>query len=209
MTLPSPYYSEDGITIYCGDCREIMPEVEAEAVVTDPPYGFRKAEWDDEAPMWWLELAAACAPRLGVMPGIWNLPEWPRVIGRLEYRWTLAAHLTNGMTRSMIGFGNWIPCLVYSAENRDVWRHQGDCRSFAVGTEDKPEHPTPKPLRVMKWIVERIGGESVLDPFMGSGTTLVAAKQLGRKAIGIEIEERYCEVAVQRLAQGVLPLEAS
>ena len=206
MALPEPYYEADGITIYCGDSREILPQLTADLVLTDPPYGFRKADWDASAPTWWREDAARVAPRLGVMPGVWNLPDWPRRIGRLEYKWTLAAFLTNGMTRATVGFGNWIPCLVYTADGATAYQQQGDSRAFAVGTEGKPDHPSPKPLRVMTWLLGRIGGESVIDPFMGSGTTLVGAKLLGRRAIGIEIEEKYCEIAVQRLAQGVLPL---
>lgn len=67
-------------------------------------------------------------------------------------------------------------------------------------------HPCPKPLRLFKWLLSLHAGYTILDPFMGSGTTLVAAKQLGRKAVGIEIEERYCEIAVERLKQGVLAL---
>lgn len=68
-------------------------------------------------------------------------------------------------------------------------------------------HPTPKPVELAAWFMRLHSEESdvVLDPFMGGGTTLVAAKQLGRQAIGIEIEERYCEIAVKRLAQEVLP----
>ena len=71
---------------------------------------------------------------------------------------------------------------------------------------EKNGHPCPKPIVQWKRLLNRctIRGETTLDPFMGSGTTLVAAKQLGRKAIGIEIEEKYCEIAVKRLAQGVL-----
>jgi site-specific DNA-methyltransferase (adenine-specific) len=70
------------------------------------------------------------------------------------------------------------------------------------------DHPCPKPVTFMRWVVERCtaSADTVLDPFMGSGTTLRAAKDLGRRAIGIEIEERYCEIAARRLAQEVLPL---
>lgn len=77
--------------------------------------------------------------------------------------------------------------------------------------EGSSEHPCPKPEEFMRWLVGRVSlpGQTVLDPFMGSGSTLRAAKDLGRRAIGIEIEERYCEIAVKRLAQGVLPLEPS
>lgn len=73
------------------------------------------------------------------------------------------------------------------------------------------DHPTEKPLALIEDWVQRSSNaaESVLDPFMGSGTTLVAAKNLGRRAIGVEIEERYCEIAARRLSQGVLPLEAA
>ncbi|HXE85532.1 MAG TPA: site-specific DNA-methyltransferase, partial [Hyphomicrobiaceae bacterium] len=84
---------------------------------------------------------------------------------------------------------------------------RGDCKDFVVGFDAKPDHPSPKPLNVVTWLLDSLPGGSVLDPFMGSGTTLRAAKDLGRRAIGIEIEERYCEIAVQRLAQQVLPFE--
>ena len=77
---------------------------------------------------------------------------------------------------------------VYDGNRSDGWR----------------EHPTQKPLKLMMFCIEKLTGDTILDPFMGSGTTLVAAKQLGRKAIGIETEEKYCEIAVKRLAQGVL-----
>jgi DNA modification methylase len=69
-----------------------------------------------------------------------------------------------------------------------------------------PNHPSPKPLRAMTWILSRLPSGSVIDPFMGSGTTLLAAKMAGREATGIEREERYCEIAAKRLAQEVLPL---
>ena len=202
----TPYYADDLVTIYHGDCREVMPTQTADAVIADPPYGSGKAEWDDDFPTDWMAHAAIVAPVLALQPGIWNLLRCPREVGRLRYRWTLAAHLTNGMTRSTVGFGNWIPTLLYAAEGVSLHRVDGDIRRFAVGTEPMPDHPTPKPLNVIRWVVSRLPDGTVLDPFMGSGTTLVAAKSLGRRAIGIEIEERYCEIAANRCRQEVLGL---
>ena len=199
----NPYYERNGITIYHGDCREILPSVTADAVITDPPYGFRKADWDSEFPVDWLPL---CRPStaIALMPGVNNLLRVPIPEG-FEYRWMLSIHIANGMTRGLMGFGNWIPVLVYAREGRSLYRCQQDATVITVGGE-MPDHPSPKPIRAMRWLIDRFEGD-ILDPFMGSGTTLRAAKDLGRKAIGIEIEERYCEIAAKRLEQEVLPLE--
>jgi site-specific DNA-methyltransferase (adenine-specific) len=204
--VDEPYYADDYVTLYHGDCRELLPGIEADVVVTDPPYGFRKAGWDDEFRTDWMSLVRA--PVMAVQPGVWNMPRCPMEVGRLRYRWTLMAHLVNGMTRATVGFGNWIPTLLYSEDGVSLYVQDGDARRFAIGREPMPDHPSPKPLAVMLWVVGRLPGVTVLDPFAGSGTTLVAAKSLGRKAIGIEIEERYCEVAANRLRQEVLGLVA-
>jgi len=202
----TPYYQDEAVTIYCGDCREILPLVEADHIVTDPPYGFHKADWDDAFPIDWLQAAATAARKtITIMPGINNILSLPREIPPFEYRWMLAIHLTNGMTRGLMGFGNWIPALVYAKPGDSLYKPQQDCADIPV-VGSKPYHPSPKPLRAMTWILERLPEGSVLDPFMGSGTMLLAAKELGRKAIGIEIEERYCEIAAKRMSQEVLPL---
>jgi site-specific DNA-methyltransferase (adenine-specific) len=203
-----PYYDHGGITIYNADARDVLPTLDpVDLVLTDPPYGIGKAAWDDAFPTWWFDEAARLAPAMGLMPGISNLVGLPTNIGRLKYRWVLAAHLVNGMAHGAIGYGNWIPCVVYAAEGTKVFVADADIKDIVIGTYEKPDHPSPKPLAVMKWLVRRLPGQTILDPFMGAGTTLRAAKDEGRKCIGIEIEERYCEVAVARLAQEVLPFD--
>ena len=203
-----PFYEDGAVTIYHGDCREIMPLVRADVLVTDPPYGIRKADWDDELPLDLLEIAAHRTAAAAIMPGVWNIGRMPEILGPQGYVWTLSAYLSNGMTRGAVGFGNWIPCLLYARPGQSLHQKDGDARSFIVGTEDKPNHPSPKPLRVMTWIVSRMPPGVVLDPFLGSGTTLLAAKMLGRKAIGIEIDEVHCEEAARRCSQEVLGLSA-
>jgi len=203
-----PYYDHKGVTIYHGDCRAVSLEVKADSVLTDPPYGVNKAEWDAQFPEWCFDVCANMAPVFGIMPGVWNLPSCrEKVAGNgawIRYQWTLIAHLVNGMTNGRIGFGNYIPCLLYATDGVSVWKQDGDIKDFVVGMEPKQEHPSPKPLNVIKWFLSRLPGESVCDPFMGSGSTLEAAKALGRQAIGIEIEEKYCEIAAKRLSQEVL-----
>ena len=217
------FHSEPGITLYCGDCREILPLLRCpnttycleacdgrcgtpDHVVTDPPYGIGKAGWDSEFRLDWLPLAAAVARQtLVVMPGTQNILSLPSRVPPFEYRWMLAVHLTNGMTRGLMGFGNWIPALVYGRPGVSLYRDQQDCVDVPV-VGLMPEHPSPKPERAMTWLLDRLPSGSVLDPFAGSGTTLLAAKTLGRASIGIEIEPRYCEIAVKRLRQEVLPL---
>lgn len=217
MTLPAPYYSEDGITIYCGDCREIMPEIEADLMVTDPPYGigyrsgydgtlprFIAGDSDTELRDWvlsrWLPRPAAVFASWRCVPPvpprgqlIWHKSAGG--MGDLSYPWR--------PTYEVI----WIFGSGWSGRRDDSVLRGRTIVSWNSGPAHRV-HPHEKPWDVAAQIMEKAPPGAVLDPFMGSGTTLVAAKQLGRQAVGVEIEERYCEVAVQRLAQGVLPLEA-
>ena len=202
-----PYYQDKWVTIYHGDCREILPTLEpVDLVLTDPPYGVNKAEWDQNYDI--SALSIPIARKLGLMCGVSNIPYTAHQIGNLIYKWMLIAHLINGMTRGAMGYGNYIPCLVYTDGVASVHGLTTDCLDIVVGAEPKPNHPSPKPSRVIDWFIERLSesNETILDPFLGSGTTAVCAKKLGRKCIGIEISEKYCEIAVKRLAQEVMEL---
>jgi site-specific DNA-methyltransferase (adenine-specific) len=195
-----PYYESDGITIYHGDCREVIPTLgRVVATITDPPYGCGKAEWDETFPTEWYSLCAAISDRIVIITGSAGLKDTIPLVGA-DFVDVIAARNMNGMTRGPIGFGNWLAAVVAKGKPS-----QGiNCFDFTVQSL-MPNHPSPKPLPYMVRLIGRVTKESdsILDPFMGSGTTLRAAKDLGRRAIGIEIEERYCEIAVKRLSQSV------
>lgn len=202
----APYYQDDAVTLYLGDCREILPTLEADSVdlvLTDPPYGVNKADWDAEFPSDWIEDAKRISSRLLVMPGNMALIEAGLRLG--DYRDCIVLYSKNGMTRSPIAFGNYIPVLAIGDWG---WKARPNLISFNVRLDENIEHPSPKPREAMRKLIAHYSEPDwvILDPFCGSGTTLRAAKDLGRRAIGIEIEERYAEIAVKRLRQAVLPL---
>jgi site-specific DNA-methyltransferase (adenine-specific) len=213
-----PYYEHDGITIYHGDCREVVPTLVADALVTDPPYGigWSRATWADDpanypALMEWLvsqakdRISGWCFVfQAQLNAGHWH--EW------FPDGWRIYAACKNfSQVQKTAVWSAWDPVIYWNngpsrgpnstTINRDF--HVGNVAGL-FGT--RAIHPSPRPLDTMRSIVAiaAASGETVLDPFMGSGTTLRAAKDLGRKAVGIEIEERYCEIAAKRLAQGVL-----
>jgi site-specific DNA-methyltransferase (adenine-specific) len=199
-----PYYERDGIVIYHGDCREILPALgPVDLVLTDPPYGVNKTYASHvDTPESLSALVAATLPMLAALSpkrlitcGVGNIWKYPAA------DWVICWWKPNAMTRSAVANANvWEPVLVYGCKGFGV-----DGVTATIIPQDI-DHPCPKPIRLMQWLIERASeaGETILDPFMGSGTTLRAAKDLGRKAIGIEIEERYCEIAAKRLSQEVL-----
>ena len=223
MSLPKPYYQDSACTIYHGDCREILPLLpKVDLVLTDPPYGevthkgartgtekkvlvdfdsftteklleltalfvdasrrwvFMTCEWRHAAKM---EEAGLPLIRLGV---------WIKPNGAPQF------------TGDRPGTG-WEAIAILHREGKKKWNGGGHHATWIHNIE-QGEHPTTKPLGLVKTWVQQFSneGETILDPFMGSGTTLRAAKDLGRKAIGIELEEKYCEIAVKRLRQEVL-----
>jgi len=211
----TPYYEQDGVTIYHGDALEIVSQIQpVDHVITDPPYGMGKgfANDDPEAADAIVRLVMAKVPCGGNVIAFWSaqrLDRIPFVFGDVERvmiwnkQWAIHAPNNVGYRYEPIV---WVHGRYCSQKRGDIF----EC--FPIIREVQQEsqnHPTQKPEALMCELVGDFTGfdETVLDPFMGSGTTLVAAKRLGRKAIGIELEEKYCEIAAKRLRQGALPLE--
>lgn len=214
----TPYYEQDGIVIYHGDCREILPTLpKVDAVVTDPPYGIgeaagrnksrgKLAEARDYGNASWDACTAQDVADTVVgwgIPVVWfggNYYSLPPSGGWLVWHKDTKPR-TSDFSACELAWTNVGGAVKYK---QFLWA--GMWRGRYAGEKEQRWHPTQKPVDVMKWAIEHVGVSLILDPFMGSGTTLRAAKDLGRKAIGIEIEEEYCEIAAKRMAQGVLPL---
>ncbi len=199
------YFQKDDITIYCGDCLEIMPQLEpVDLVLTDPPYNVGKnfgkqsddnrADYNDWCDKWFKYLNASA---ILLTPGISNLKAWMN----RDLRWVIAWTKSNSMKRITIGFNCWEPILLWGKPKINTYRDLFDAPTIPKSSG----HITPKPLKLYLQLIAGFSdvNQTILDPFMGSGTTLVAAKQFNRKAIGIEIEEKYCEIAVNRIEKAI------
>lgn len=204
----TPYYDRNGITLYLGDCREVLPQIteKVDLCLTDPPYGvnINYAAYDDtpENLQQLINDTLPMLPRpLVLTTGVKNIWLYPKP------DWVLCWFMPNGVGVGPWGFCTWQPILAYG---KDPWGGKGsrpDGIERLSAPSDKNNHPCPKPVSVMRWLIERCTtapGQVVLDPFMGSGTTLRAALDCGRRAIGIDISEEYLKIAVERLRQEVL-----
>ena len=224
----TPYYERNGITIYHADAFDVLSTlVSVDAVITDPPYvipaysnGLKSGGgWGDvlNASFFYHALLTE-AKRLTKQSNgaAWVFNSWRGLPALLK-----AGYMSQWKPESCLVWDkDWIgPGGVqglrpsyelvvlfchsqFQLPNRglpDIWTHPW----YSI----KPHgHPAEKPITLMTKLIDETPGEVILDPFVGSGTTLVAAKQLGRKAIGIEIEERYCEIAANRLSQEVMDM---
>ena len=195
-----PYYNDQeyGITIYHGSVFDVLPFLPmVDFVYADPPYGVGKADWDGEYLTGW-EMDAVNKSYGGMLvnTGTKSICTAISALGK-EYKDLFYAWNKNGMTFTSIGFLNVVVAIVAG----NVKLGQNFTQFSIINFNTKMSHPSPKPIEYMNCIVKRFTseGDTILDPFMGSGTTLVSAKKTGRKAIGIEIEEKYCEIAVKRL----------
>jgi len=209
-----PYYEQSGVTIYHGDCREVLDDwrglrtTSFDLLLTDPPYGHGE-RWAGGT--WASDPMYADAMRWDV-----KLPD-----GDLIEILSLATHtiVWGGNYYPMPPSRCWLAWVKSSlmptlADFELAWTNLDQPSKLLRedrNADGKRWHPTQKPEGVIRWALMQAPDtpRTVLDPFMGSGTTLVAAKRLGRTATGIEIEEKYCEIAAQRLRQEVLPLEVA
>jgi DNA modification methylase len=199
----------EGARLILGDCLEVMktlPDKSVDAVITDPPYGIGKAEWDNAFPTEWYGEASRVSPFTGIITDDFALKHSIPMVGE-DYVGMVAARNINGMTFTKIGFSNWIACVLAGKISRRI---QNSFEFIVFG--DKPDHPSPKPIIYMTKLISLLTkpGDTVLDPFMGSGTTGVACVQTGRDFIGIEIDPGYFKIAERRIreaqAQGSLAL---
>lgn len=212
-----PYYEHAGITIYHGDCRDVLPQLAADVCITDPPYnvGLDYCAGDQRIDyrVWTEGWLAVCPRPLILTPGTVNLEMWLAIESP---RWVCAWFKPNQCSPSALnGFNVWEPILVYGRHRKpighDAWLSYIPTAQRSGKMCAAIDHPCPKDLQFWTKLIERcsLSGDTVLDPFMGSGTGARACKDLGdRRFIGIEIEEKYCELAVSRLSQEVLGFSA-
>lgn len=202
----TPYYVDDSVSLFLGDCLEMDTWLAADVLVTDPPYGVSfTSGWDNRfrgigiANDRDVSCRSSVLNRWGERPalvfGSWKQPHPPDT--RTVLIWD----------KGTVGMGAldlpWFPC---TEEIYVLGRGWQGTRSSAVMrvVSRNADHPTEKPIGLLHQLIAKCPPGTIADPFAGAGSTLVAAKQLGRKAIGVELEERYCEIAARRLAQDVL-----
>lgn len=216
MSLPNPYYADEAVTIYHGDCRDIAPLVSADVVITDPPYGIAYSSgWSKETREHaaeivgdattelrdWAILKFADKPAAYFATPRCRLPMEPRALlvwdkGEAAGMGDLSIPWKPNWEVIWIGGDGWT-----GTRSSSVMRGASMATTSAMGRC----HPHEKPVWLLSALIAKAPPGIILDPFMGSGTTLRAAKDLGRKAVGIEIEEKYAEIAARRMQQEVLP----
>ena len=232
--VSKPYYQDEAVTIYHGDCREILPTLGAvDVVLTSPPYNcklhyadyaddmddgdFRQlnADWlrmafglategarlyavVSDTMLWWMRpLAEGAGWRWGQLMA-WCKPNFAGRAGRISGDW-------NNMTEWMMLFrkGKKTPMQNGTSSTHNYMVIPTPQRNW---NEEQKKHIAQWPITLPLRLPSRTPGSTILDPFMGSGSTLVAAKRLGRSAIGIDVDKSACEIAAKRMAQAVLPL---
>lgn len=210
----SIYYADESVTLYHGDCRELTEWLDADVLVTDPPYGMSYVsskttrrpvanDHDATARDTALEL---WGERPALVFGTWRVARPQRT--RQVITWHKRS-IGPGMGDLAMPWGNateeiYVLGSGWTGQRRQNYIGTDDQRGNPYGAAALVGHPTPKPVGLLEQLIECAPPGVVADPFAGGGSTLLAARNLGRKAIGVEVEERYCEVIARRLSQGVL-----
>jgi len=200
------------IDLRLGDCLEVMhdiPDKGVDAVITDPPYNLgidygnghndNKLDYLEWCSKWLLELERVCKGAIAISCGVANLAMWLKM---KEPVWILCWHKSFSVGHGAFGFSNWEPVIVYGKTGK----HEKQTDYFeATFVKDKSAngHPCPKPMMWAKNLVLIVSdnGNTILDPFMGSGTTGVACAKLGRGFIGIESNPDYYTIAKKRIEE--------
>lgn len=214
----TPFYERDGITIYCGDCLEILPGLKGiDSLITDPPYGIDlRPTYSSHTRYYPSGKKQIPLKQYQVVIGDdkpfdpTHLLGYPNIVlwGAENYaeklppnrKWLIWDKRTDVIPSRTQGDGEmaWTNLEGTNRIFRHIW--DGMVRDSERGIPR--QHPTQKPIALMRWCIRQIKDPGLIcDPYMGSGSTLVAAKELGFKAIGIEIVEDYCRITVDRLRQ--------
>jgi site-specific DNA-methyltransferase (adenine-specific) len=235
----NPYYSDESVTLYHGDSRELlasMPDLSVDAVITDPPYSDRTHEMTrsnsngakrhgNRVLSGSFGFNSISAEDLAVVLGEAGRVSRRWVVANVDYRHAFAFHDSPPPGLRLLRIGVWVKtnpnpqisgdrpaqgweaiAYMHRDDLRPTWTGGGRAANFVLPNAQNHGHPTTKPIEMVgqfvRWFTNP--GDTVLDPFAGSGTTLRAAVDNGRKAVGCELDERYCELIVKRLAQGAL-----
>lgn len=218
-----PYFERDGITIYHGDAVDVLPQLApVDLVLTDPPYGVAyQSNWGtgrgnapitNDGTRLSLALYRQVIPLLKAEHVLWftRWDAWPDVWAILGQWFPLRGLLVWDKNSPGMGdLNHWGLSyeLVASAGSRSiVGGRDSSILRFAPMPPANRRHPTEKPIDLMAYLIRKLDAGTVLDPFCGSGCVLEAARLLGRKAIGVEVKEAYCESAARRFDQQALPL---
>ena len=203
-----PFHQEDAGIIYCANCRDILPHLpRVDLVLTDIPFNIKwkygtyndnltEEQYINNLNSWFnaLRIQARVIVKIPTKFSYLVLPIFHQ---HLKYKWTIIQYSPNTTSHGPFNLNLFTQYLVNDSDG------PSPKRDFFINTKNVLEtnHPSEMPTRPMKILIDWFSKQNdiILDPFLGSGTTAVAAKELGRRFIGVEIEEKYCEIAARRL----------
>jgi DNA modification methylase len=216
-----PYYQDEYCTIYNADCRDVLQQLQYDIIITDPPYGInggiggrskRRAKGNYNSSF----IDDECYIKSVVIHSLFNIAhcktkvitsgfEMLHLYPQCDSFGCFFSRSATGMQR--FGFADSQPILYYGKSNKQGIRPEA-CSFLMEEAPEKNGHPCVKPINAWKKLVYKVADKTdvILDPFMGSGTTLRAAKDFGIKSIGIELGKKYCDIAIERLRQEVLDI---